>query len=239
MRKIIKLGRVQAHTSRGNAIGVPVYCKIEFADGRLAITGVEGPRSNGDCYGSCGQIVMGHAANHGASITPGEGWSAELIARFLDVWERWHLNDMRAGCEHQRGLDVSRKVEIVRYGLTTEALRMRSEAIEYSAREAAAGRVPRLTDTARALILLENCFGDCFAPPDADSALSGCYEVKRREDKAIGWATPTEHPDGMLGKACPTCGYKYGSAWLREDVPSDVIAFLESLPDSPDSPAWI
>lgn len=33
--------------------------------------------------------------------------------------------------------------------------------------------------------------------------------------------------------------YSYGSAWLRVDVPDDVIEFLRSLPDSPIEPAWV
>jgi hypothetical protein len=31
-------------------------------------------------------------------------WSAEKLATLLDVWDTYHLNDMQAGCEHQREL---------------------------------------------------------------------------------------------------------------------------------------
>lgn len=34
-------------------------------------------------------------------------------------------------------------------------------------------------------------------------------------------------------------GYKYGSKWLREEVPEDVIEWLMALPDSPTKPAWV
>ncbi len=34
-------------------------------------------------------------------------------------------------------------------------------------------------------------------------------------------------------------GYKYGSKWLREEVPDDVIEWLMALPDSPTKPAWV
>lgn len=34
-------------------------------------------------------------------------------------------------------------------------------------------------------------------------------------------------------------GYKYGSAWLKEELPKEIVAFLESLPKSPVKPAWI
>ena len=37
----------------------------------------------------------------------------------------------------------------------------------------------------------------------------------------------------------PSNGYVYGSAWLLEEVPQDVVAFLAGLPDSTLTPAWI
>jgi hypothetical protein len=33
-------------------------------------------------------------------------------------------------------------------------------------------------------------------------------------------------------------GYKYGSAWKHEEVPAEVLAFLQSLPIADRSPAW-
>src|ERR1043165_2726339 len=89
-----------------------VFCKIEIkADGdfvSLSISGVEGPKSDGDAKGSSGQIIMSYKEydNRGHTtldaIKPARGWSPELIKQFFDIWDRWHLNDMRAGCEHQR-----------------------------------------------------------------------------------------------------------------------------------------
>jgi hypothetical protein len=43
------------------------------------------------------------------------------------------------------------------------------------------------------------------------------------------WVTRQEHPEGLLSHPCPTCGYKYGSAWLKEELPPEVIAFVESF----------
>jgi hypothetical protein len=88
-------------------------------------------------------------------------------------------------------------------------------------------------------VRLEDWFKERFAPPDAESPLSGCYEVKKREQKAIGWTYPHEHPDGLLTKPCATCGYKYGSSWLKEDLPEAVVSFLSALPDTDVRPAWV
>jgi hypothetical protein len=50
-----------------------------------------------------------------------------------------------------------------------------------------------------------------------------------KETKKTSWVYPHEHPEGYLTKPCPVCGYKYGSAWLHEDVPQDVLDWLQSL----------
>ena len=74
-----------------------VFCRIKFDGTRLSITGVEGPKRNGNCRGSCGQIIM-HEWNIHAYA---KGWDAAEVARFREVWNRWHLNDMRAGTPAQ------------------------------------------------------------------------------------------------------------------------------------------
>ena len=73
---------------------VDVFAKIEFAikdgKGRLSITG------------SCGQIVIGmkETPDYVASYT--KGWTPEMFARFVQVWDTWHLNNMYAGTPAQR-----------------------------------------------------------------------------------------------------------------------------------------
>lgn len=62
---------------------------------------------------------------------------------------------------------------------------------------------------------------------------------KKSETKLSGWVYEHEHPEGVLMKACPTCGYKYGSAWLKEEVPQDIINWLATLPEPTKWPVWI
>lgn len=206
-----------------------LFVEINYNDGRLSITGVEGPMTNGDCRGSAGQCGIAE------DIQPNteEGWSSGKIQKLRDIWEKWHLNDMRAGCVHQRKeWDTSKPLELVSYGLTTQAYNARAAALETAAKAAVTGDVAVLTDTERALLSLQKWFSPIFEAPDADSLLSGCYEVKKRETKAAGHVYPTEHPEGLLTKPCPKCGYKYGSAWLKEPVPASVLGFLRRLKDT-------
>ncbi len=72
----------------------PVFITIDYKDGRLSITGVEGPRQSGNCYGSCGQC---------RNI---EDWVARQcdVVKLKAIWDEWHLNDMKAGTPKQESI---------------------------------------------------------------------------------------------------------------------------------------
>lgn len=55
--------------------------------------------------------------------------------------------------------------------------------------------------------------------------------IANRDEKGIlaSWVYEKDHPKGFLCKPCPTCGYKYGSAWLTREVPADVLVWLDNL----------
>lgn len=94
MNKTVRLGITKTH----GGMAYSVYCKINIEDGKLSITGVEGPTLSGNCYGSCGQIG---AQLQAVNISAAPGWNQAKIQRFLKIWQRWHLNDMRAGSPRQ------------------------------------------------------------------------------------------------------------------------------------------
>lgn len=142
-----------------------VFCSIKFADGRLSITGVEGPKANGNASGSCGQIVDALAAVKECA----PGWTFGLAAKFARVWKRWHLNDMRAGSPAQE-----------------QFLR--------------------------------------------DHPVVAVYPEDHYTKASAALAAAGLNPDN---------GYKYGSAWLREEVPADVLQFLADLPATDKTPAWV
>lgn len=166
----------------------PAFAKIEWSGEKLSISGVIGPKRNGDAEGSCGQIDRS-LREHYPERTYAPGWDADLFTRFLDTWDKWHLNDMRPGCEHQR----------------------------------AEGWGERPIDPSKPL-----------------DAYGRHFEGQRQPSwNMLGWVTRAEHPEGLLSHPCPTCGYKYGSSWLTEAVPDDVVTFLRSLPDTDVTPAWV
>jgi hypothetical protein len=45
----------------------------------------------------------------------------------------------------------------------------------------------------------------------------------------LTWVTPEKHPEGLLTKACPVCGYKYGTSWLFRELPKEIIDYIVAL----------
>jgi len=96
------------------------FAKIEYDGKRLSICGVVGPMSNGNCKGSAGQCVDSFREGR-----PIEDWTPDMLKKLCDIWERWHMNDMRAACEHQRELrwaeQATEEITLYHYSLTREA----------------------------------------------------------------------------------------------------------------------
>ena len=239
MRKILQpcMCNVYKGTARG-------FVHVEYENECLSITGVIGPMSNGNCKGSAGQCTDDIRQG-----TPAAGWTREMLDKLCDIWDRWHLNDMRPYCEHQKALgwdQLARKeVTLYHYRLTREtnskvrqAKRQAVDALRDGNTFTPTPEQTKLANLPYALVLPEPVSGE----------LAEFYEPKRplwagdqgpTEIKALGWLREDEHPQGILGKACPVCGYRYGHAWLKEKVPDDVIEWLSNLPDTPVQPAWI
>ncbi len=216
------------------------YAKIEYDGKCLSISGVVGPTPNGNCSGSCGQCVD--------EIRDGqpEGlWTDEMLAKFCDVWKRWHLNDMRPYCEHQKALGwdslATKKVTLYNYNLRAEWFSKQHSLENHIKNQIGLTGSASLTDEEKELWNLPLSIRT-WKPLD-DSR----YEPKKKyewnngptEEKKLGWLRPDEHPEGILCRPCPVCGYKYGSAWKTEPVPEDVLQFLYSLPDTTRTPAWV
>lgn len=165
-----------------------VYVEIDYQFLRnqrweLSITGVHGPRANGNAYGDCGQNI-----NDLRESTPAKAWTVEMRDRLVEIWEAWHLNGMRAGCVHQR----------------------------------AAGWDKRPIDPSK--------------PTDTYGIH---FEGQRHPSwNMLTWVRPDEHPGGLMTVPCEECGYKYGTSWLHEPVPGDVLTWLHDLPEAEKDHPW-
>jgi len=76
----------------------------EREGGELSVVGWTTECTRRDGKGGRWQEVGGgqNRDDLAAVLVPADGWTMEAIAGLRNVWERWHLNGMRAGCAHQR-----------------------------------------------------------------------------------------------------------------------------------------
>lgn len=220
------------------------FAKIKFENGTLSISGAIGPKRNGNAKGSCGQCI-----DEIRKGTPDSGWSQEMLNRFCDIWEEWHLSDMRPYCKHQKELGwdklAKKKVVLYNYTLCSEALDKQKEAEKKAIEALKSGTVFTPTEEQ---VRYANLPYSITSYQKLTGEMEKLYKPRKpiyggdkgaTEIKTLGWIRPEEHPDGILCRPCPVCGYKYGSAWIREEVPKDVIEWLFSLPDSTEKPAWV
>lgn len=234
MKKIIRLGKVKVCNRKVN-----LFCSIKYNNGRLSISGVEGPKRNGDAYGSCGQVKMHIDNDYIDNMEFAPGWNRELFEKFLEIWRKWHLNDMHPECEHQRKLGWGKKdVELVTYRLTNKAMCNRNVIRNMIFTELEKKGKVTLAKNEQKIFNLKF---EITLPIEQElpKLVKPYYREYKREKKNTGWLRPDEHPEGVLGKPCPVCGYKYGTEWKTVEVPKEVIKFLENLPDTDVEPAWI
>jgi hypothetical protein len=196
-------------------------CPVEIEwslteDGRFSMSGAVWMASRRDCY-TCRQCL-----DEIAKLFP----KSSKVQQMHQVWKRWHLNDLRAGCEHQRAEGWGQEQLVVKtYTTTTEAYQLREKGIGEAVAAALEGRVAVLTPEQR-YMMGPDWFRDVF---DLEShPLPQLFKLKKEETKQSNWVHQHEHPRGVLSKPCPVCGYRYGSAWLKEEIPEAVLAVIRS-----------
>lgn len=59
--------------------------------------------------------------------------------------------------------------------------------------------------------------------------LAPFYKLEKTESKSLGWLHEDEHPEGILCKPCPVCGYKYGTSWNFFPIPENDLARIKEL----------
>lgn len=195
---------------------------------------------NGNCRGSVGQCVDEIRAG-----SPADGWTQEMLKKLCDIWDKWHLNDMRPECEHQRALGWreqaveiidqyhwrldDRKLEVVKNRISKDVLEGRSP--ELMEEERMAFNAPKWVVTATE------------EPPEPKAFYTKGSKHHERVQRGNAWYkgdTLGENDSrGILCKPCPVCGHEYGRIWKKMDVPQDVIDWLFALPDTPVKPAWV
>lgn len=243
MKKIVMPCGVPGYKRFGKPVLTKAFVSIEWTDGKLSICGVVGPEPHGGCVGSAGQCV-----DEIRDGVPAQGWTQGMLDKLCYIWDAWHLNDMRPYCPHQKELGwdklAGKKVPLYHYSLNTEVYEKKREIEKLALAALSVGKT--FTPTKEMAIIAsmplsitvhEELPGEKaeFYHPHKPLFPSDHGPV---EIKMLGWLTPDEHPEGILTKECPVCGYKYGTKWLKEEVPQEVVDWLFALPDTPIQPTW-
>lgn len=241
MKKIINPCSCEVYRGTANAF---VAIEYDKDGGRLSLHGVIGPMSNGDCKGGAGQCVDEIRKGKPVNV-----WTHEMLNKLCDIWDRWNLNDMRPYCQHQKELGCDKiageKITLYHYRLTDEANKLKKAAEKAAMDALRKGKTFTPSEDQAFFAGLEYCL-DTFGTLSEE--LTPHYRPKKplypgdsgpTETKMRGWVLCEESDLGILCKPCPVCGYKYGTRWLKEKVPQDVLEWLFTLPETELRPAWV
>ena len=152
------------------------------------------------------------------------GQCLDTIARYIKsplfkeiyrLWKLYHLNDMHPECEHQAAQgwreQASEKATLYIFTLTTETITAQNSLKRRILNAARNGETMETTAAEQVLLSLE--YSVKSETETLPETIAEFYKFKEMETKLCGWLHPGEHSRGILGKACPVCGYKYGHAW--------------------------
>lgn len=168
------------------------------------------------------------------------GQCLDHIAQYIDdeqfkiiyrLWKLYHLNDMHAECEHQAAdgwLEKAKtKVNIYTFNMTTEAIVAQHKLEREILDDAKVGKAYYTKAEQQTLLGLEYTIKS--HEENLPNGIAQFYKLTNVERKALGWLSQKDHPDGLLGRPCPTCGYEYGTKWLYRPIPAEDEAIILDL----------
>lgn len=163
-----------------------------------------------------------------------------VFSEIYRLWDLYHLNDMHPACEHQAAQgweEIAKdKVTLYHWSMTPEALAEQKAAEKAALIALKCGETFKPTIKQRFFASLPYSITTHTENLPEDKAKY--YQPKKplyngdkghTEEKALGWLHENEHPDGILCKACPVCGYKYGTAWKYFPIPAKDEAIIIKL----------
>lgn len=199
-----------------------ITIEINFNGKRLSIIGDISNKSKTTMY-ACGQINMSIDPK---KINYADPWNETRFTQFLAIWDRWHLNDVKAGCTHQEATwNKTKELQIPAYTWTTTYYKTRNKAANGEMEQTEYGMF-RLIVKQVNRVLFEGNRNKETIKQLIDSDM---IKISKVETKIANWVTPNEHPEGILTKPCEICGYKYGTAWNFEPIPEEVLDYLRNV----------
>jgi len=223
MKKVIDLGKIAYYNKNRKANRVTVEVELREKENgvkELSICGNIWNSRDTDCY-SCGQN-LDEIKKY--IRTP-------MFKKLYRWWKEYHLNTHHAACEHQRALGweeaAGKTVDKYRWTLNADVRRERREIEARILKDAKRGVLYALSEYERKLLDLKDdivVYDDGSRPEHYEKSHYMPHETAR-----VGWLREDEHPEGLLGKKCPKCGYRYGHGWNAVEIPEDTLKEITEL----------
>lgn len=166
--------------------------------------------------------------------------SDPLFVELYCFWKKYHLNDTHPECEHQAKAGwrsiARREVRLFNWTLTNQAITEKNKA--ENAAKAALQNGEAFTPTKEQTFFANLNYSVRSVEADLSEDLRPYYKPKKPlytgdkehvEIKALGWLKPDEHPEGVLCKPCPVCGYQYGTSFHYFPIPKRDLDRIEEL----------
>lgn len=150
-----------------------------------------------------------------------------IFLQILRLWKMYHLNDMHPECTHQKMLGwtekAKKKIKIYHWFLDEESRKLKEDAKTEAVEALKNGNTFTPTKEQSFYANLETfCTTSTPNSPKYYNINRISFSDKQKIDiKLLGHTFSTEHPEGLLGKPCPVCGYKYGTKWLYVPIPTE------------------
>lgn len=223
MKKTFDFGKIDYNgTGRKNcAVTVEVELR-QKEDGRevLSICGNIWNTRHTDIY--CGGQCLDTIARY--VKTP-------LFKELYRFWKLYHLNDMHPECEHQAAQGwrkiAAEYVPLYTFQMTADAIRAQRAIKEKVLTAARNGEAYQTTAEEQKTLALD--FSIKYHADALPAEIAPFYTLKETERKMCGWLKESEHPQGILSKPCPVCGYQYGHSWNYFSIPADDLNRIKEL----------
>lgn len=213
------------------------YINIRFHDGKLSMYGWC-PHFSDQISSRIREYIEEEKASK-RKIRWYKNWDEEKLLKLLDIWDKWNLNDMHPECEHQNKLGWVKEgkdtVQEYTFTLSADTIRKKNKLKDdiisgFLNQEEVENTKERreLLSMPYKKVIYTNDTGESIHIIDSMEAKG--YDYEGVELVTRGWIPYSESQKyGIFGKPCPVCGYRYGTAWKRVELPSDVVKFLEGL----------
>ncbi len=180
------------------------------------------------CFSASGSIIdrFGRWQAGGQCLdTLKEYFDTPLFNEIYRLWNLYHLNEMHPECEHQRALGwrekATEKVTIYHFNQTHEAISEQRKTKERFLNALINGETVKASPRERLILNLNYTIKT--HKNNVSEELAEFYKLNEKETeiKTLGWLKESQHPDGLLCKSCPVCGYKYGTSWQYMPIPKE------------------